>query len=97
MYSKFGKWKLVRSYAGLCTKSMSKSATGRDGDRVLAEAFISLHLFAHLGGQTRLTQKSNGTNNANGEFAKVLAQFADVEKNIPTFSNNVNNNLILRI
>ena len=64
---------------------MSKSATGRDGDRVLAEAFISLHLFAHLGGQTRITQKNNRTNNANGEFANVLAQFANVKKTYQRF------------
>ena len=60
MYSKLGKWKLVRSYAGLCTQSMSESATGRNGNSVLAEALLSLQLFAHLGGQTRITQKSNG-------------------------------------
>ena len=82
---KIGKWKLVSSYAGLCTQSMSESATGRNGDRVLAEAFISLHLFAHLGGQTRITPKSNGTNNANREFANVLAQFVNVEKTYKRF------------
>ena len=85
MYSKLGKWKLVPSYVGLYTQSMSESATGRNGDRVLAEAFISLHLFAHLGGQTRITQKSNETNNANDEFANVLAQFANVKKTYQRF------------